>query len=171
MISYVWNAVKNRFKRQSRRAATPKVVMTTQCLDRISDELNDGVRNNVEDIVYFIGLTTGSIALVLYGIRPKASRTAHSVDVTPDEIGKIVRLAALSELQVVGQLHTHPKGSGHSPGDFSGMRIRYPGYFSIVAPQYGSKLPSLSGLDIVMATNDGFTKVKDQVKLIDGTKL
>jgi hypothetical protein len=35
----------------------------------------------------------------------------------------------------------------------AGMRIRYRGYVSIVAPDYGSKLPSLNDTSILMATS------------------
>ena len=59
-------------------------------------------------------------------------------------------------LQVVGQLHTHPGEAHHSAGDLEGMRIRYPGYFSIVVPDYGSQLPSFKHAHILMWTPDGF---------------
>lgn len=143
--------------------------MTTQCLDGVVYQLSDSARDNLEDIIYFIGLTTGSTTLAVYGVQPETEATPNSIDVTPAEIGKIIRLAALLELQVVGQLHTHPNGSDHSPGDFEGMNIRYPGYFSIVVPDYGLRLPSLTGMDIVMTTSDGFEEVIEPVKLIDGT--
>jgi proteasome lid subunit RPN8/RPN11 len=56
-----------------------------------------------------------------------------------------VGAAGRYELQVVGQIHSHPQDAYHSDGDVEGARIRYPGYVSIVLPNYGGLLPSLRG--------------------------
>jgi proteasome lid subunit RPN8/RPN11 len=54
-----------------------------------------------------------------------------------------VRAATNLGLQVVAQVHTHPSIAYHSDGDVEGARIRYPGYGSIVLPDYGRSLPRL----------------------------
>ena len=36
----------------------------------------------------------------------------------------------------------HSEHADHSDGDLEGMRIRHPGYFSIVVPNYGAQVPS-----------------------------
>jgi hypothetical protein len=63
-----------------------------------------------------------------------------------------VAAAGRFEMQVVGQLHTHPGQAYHSDGDVEGARIRYPGYLSIVLPMYGSFLPSFRGAAIYLCT-------------------
>ena len=48
------------------------------------------------------------------------------------------------------------------------MRIRYPGYCSIVVPNYGAELPSLEDAHTLMWTANGFREVNQQVMIFDG---
>lgn len=54
-----------------------------------------------------------------------------------------------------------------SDGDLKGMRVRYPGYVSIVLPDYGAQLPSLSQAHVLMWTVDGFQSVGSSIQLFD----
>ena len=110
-----------------------------------------------------MGLTTGNTSLALSAVAPEVDATARSVDVSAAELGKIIRFAAMAELQVVGQLHTHPCGAHHNDGDLTGMRIRHPGYFSIVVPNYGAELPSFGDSHTLMWTPEGFQEVEKPV--------
>ena len=142
--------------------------MTTQCRDQLTEKLRGSVRRGHEGIVYFVGLTTGSTSLALSAMAPEADTTAGSVDVSAVALGKVIRLAAMAELQVVGQLHTHPHGAYHSDGDLTGMKIRHPGYFSIVAPSYGAELPSFRDAHTLIWTPKGFREVEKPVTFFDG---
>ncbi len=142
--------------------------MTTQCRDELTDKLRGNIRRGHEGIVYFVGLTTGSTSLALFAVAPEADATAGSVDVSALELGKVIRLAAMAELQVVGQLHTHPCGAYHSDGDLTGMKIRHPGYFSIVVPNYGAELPSLRDAHTLMWTPEGFLEIQKPITFFDG---
>ena len=142
--------------------------MTTQCRDQLTEQLRGSVRRGHEGIVYFVGLTTGSTSLALSAMAPEADASAGSVDVSAVELGKVIRFAAMSELQVVGQLHTHPCGAYHSDGDLSGMKIRHPGYFSIVTPNYGAELPSLRDAHTLVWTRAGFQEVAKPITFFDG---
>ena len=142
--------------------------MTIECRDQLTQQLRGSARRGREGIVYFVGLTTGSISLALSSMAPEADTTAGSVDVTAVELGKVIRYAAMAELQVVGQLHTHPCGAYHSAGDLAGMKIRYPGYFSIVAPNYGAELPSLRDAHTLVWTPEGFLEVEKPITFFDG---
>jgi hypothetical protein len=66
-----------------------------------------------------------------------------------------VRTATNLGLQIVAQVHTHPGTAYHSDGDVEGTRIRYTGYSSIVLPDYGRHLPSLTGAAVYVFTSDG----------------
>ena len=123
-----------------------------------------------EGIVYFVGLTTGTTSLALSAMLPETVATPGSVDVAAHEIGKIVRAAAGAGLQVVGQLHTHPGEAFHSEGDLAGMRIRHPGYFSIVLPEHGTRLPSLEQAHTLMWTRRGFQEVDQSIRLFGGAE-
>jgi hypothetical protein len=71
-----------------------------------------------------------------------------------------VRAAARHRLQVVAQVHTHPQQAFHSDGDVEGARIRYPGYASIVLPDYGDRLPSLEGAAVFVFTGGSWVELK-----------
>ena len=142
--------------------------MTAQCRDQLTEQLLRSVRKGHEGIVYFIGLTTGCTTLALSASAPEVAATPGSVDVSAAELGKVIRFANMSELQVVGQLHTHPGGAYHSDGDLAGMRIRYPGYCSIVVPNYGIQLPSFRDSHTLMWTRKGFREVEQPIIFFDG---
>ena len=168
MLGKSWAVLARPFRRTPQPLPRYTVVMTTQCRDQLTEQLRGSVRRGHEGIVYFVGLTTESTTLALLAMIPKVSATPGSVDVSAAELGKVIRFAALSGLQVVGQLHSHPCGSYHSDGDLEGMRIRHPGYCSIVVPDYGARLPSFDHANTVMWTPEGFREVEQPIIFIDG---
>ena len=168
MLGRLCAALARPFRRTSQPSPRCTVVMTAQCRDELTEKLRGSVRRGYEGIVYFVGLTTGSTSLALSAMAPEADATAGSVDVSAVELGKIIRFAALAELQVVGQLHTHPCGAYHSDGDLAGMRIRHPGYFSIVVHNYGAELPSFKDAHTLMWTSEGFREVEKPISFFDG---
>ena len=168
MIDRFWAALARLFRRTRQSPPRYAVVMTTQCRDQLAKKLRGSVQRGHEGIVYFVGLTTGSTSLALSAMAPEADATAGSVDVSAFELGKVIRLAAMAELQVVGQLHTHPCGTYHSDGDLAGMKVCYPGYFSIVVPNYGAELPSLRDAHTLIWTSKGFREVKKPINFFDG---
>ena len=168
MIGKCWLSATGLIRRPPRSLIRYTVIVTTQCRDRIAEQLSDCISRGHEGIVYFVGLTSGVTTLALLGVAPRAETTPGSIDVPSTEIGKVVRIAAEWDLQVVGQLHTHPRNAYHSPGDLTGMRIRHPGYFSIVIPDYGSQLPSFKGAHTLFWTPKGYQEVDLPIKFIDG---
>ena len=168
MIGRFWATLARRFRRTPQPLPRYAVVMTSECRDQLTERLRGSVRHEHEGIVYFVGLTTGSTSLALSAMAPEAAATAGSVDVSAFELGKVIRFAAMAELQVVGQLHTHPCGAYHSDGDLTGMRIRHPGYFSIVVPKYGAELPSFRDAHTLMWTPAGFQEVEKPITFFDG---
>ena len=169
MLGRLCAALGRAFRRTSQLPPRCTVVITAQCRDQVTKQLRGNVQRGHEGIVYFVGLTTGSTTLALSSMAPKADATAGSVDVSALELGKVIRFAAMADLQVVGQLHTHPCGAYHSGGDLTGMKIRHPGYFSIVIPRYGAQLPSFKDAHTLMWTSEGFREVEKPVTFFDGT--
>ena len=145
------------------------IIMTSQCRDRVADELRTSVLRRHEGIVYFVGLTTGTTTLALWATGPEATATPTSVDVEAPAVGEVIRAAAAAGLQVVGQLHTHPGDAYHSEGDLIGMRIRHPGYFSTVVPDYGTDLPSFEAAHTLMWASDGFRALDEPIRFLEGT--
>ena len=141
--------------------------MSTHCRDQTAQHLRASTRLGHEGIVYFVGLTNGRTTTALYAALPEAHSTPRSVDVSAPQIGKIIRSASEAGLQVVGQLHTHPADAYHSNGDLVGMRIRHPGYFSVVLPSYGTRLPSFRHSHTLMWTGDTFHEIRIPVELVD----
>ncbi len=128
---------------------TPHITITDAALAALRPSLAPKINGRHEGIVYFIGATDGYSTLITSVFTPEATTTHGSFDVSSRSMASLVRFAADHGLQVVGQLHTHPQGAFHSDGDIEGTHIHYPGYVSIVIPNYGVALPDLSGADVL----------------------
>jgi proteasome lid subunit RPN8/RPN11 len=126
-------------------APVAKVLITQSCLEAIGSGLEPEIRKGHEGIVYLLGRTDGVNTLAIAVFRPQAITTRGSFHVEPRAMIGCMQIAARYELLVVGQLHTHPGDAYHSDGDVEGARIRYPGYASVVLPNYGRQLPDLKG--------------------------
>ena len=168
MIRRVWSALTGRRVHVEHLAPSCTIVLTVPCIDQVRGQVSPSLDQGHESIVYFLGLTTGHSTLAIASILPASIATPGSVDVEARELGKVIESAAVSDLQVVGHLHTHPHEAYHSGGDLRGMQIRHPGYFSIVVPDYGAHLPSLQRAHVLMWTDDGFQEVARPVRLFEG---
>ena len=91
-----------------------------------------------EGVVYWAGRRTGHQYFITTCIAPNASTTVGSFDTTAATNAKVVMYLANVELQLLGQVHSHPGYSvGHSAGDDKGALMPYDGFLSIVVPYYG----------------------------------
>jgi hypothetical protein len=124
----------------------PKLLLTRSCLDAMQAGLAPNMRRNQEGIIYLLGRTDGTVTLAVAVFRPQAHTTPGSFQVAAIALAPCVTVASDLSLQVVGQVHTHPGEAFHSGGDVEGARIRYAGYASVVIPNYGRRLPALSGI-------------------------
>lgn len=122
-----------------------KVVLTRSCLDGLTSLLSITAAKDHEGMVYLVGLVNARTTLAITAHAPRARTTTGSVDVAALDMAALVRMSSRAGLQIVGQVHTHPKTAFHSTGDLAGMRLRHPGYVSIVLPEYGKLLPRLDG--------------------------
>ena len=68
MIRKLWLAAVRLFRRTPEPLSRLTVVMTTQCRDRIADQLCASIQRRHEGIIYFVGLTTGTTTLALLGV-------------------------------------------------------------------------------------------------------
>lgn len=123
-----------------------KLLLTRACLDAVRTGLAPETERGHEGIVYLLGRTDGTVTLAVAVFRPQARTTPGSFDVPAAAMAACVTAASNLDLQVVGQVHTHPGHAYHSSGDVEGARIRYAGYVSVVIPDYGRRLPGLPGL-------------------------
>jgi proteasome lid subunit RPN8/RPN11 len=135
-------------------ASQPKVLLTQNCLDAIRVALDPEMRKGHEGIVYLLGRTDGDTALAVTVFKPEAVTSLGSFSVDARAMAACVGAAGRYELQIVGQLHSHPGEAYHSDGDVEGARIRYPGYVSIVLPNYGRLLPSIQGAAVYIWSAD-----------------
>ena len=133
-----------------RRAMSPRVVLTDGCLDAVARGLSATSERGHEGIVYLVGLVNIQATLAVTAYAPQSQTTIGSVEVAALDMAAVVRRASNAGLQVVGQVHTHPEAAYHSRGDLAGMRIRYPGYVSLVLPHYGRLLPSLGDAHVLI---------------------
>ena len=121
----------------------PTLLLTEACLAGLHVCLAPEMCKGHEGIAYLFGRTDGAITLAVTAFRPAAKTTPGSFLVEPPAMARGVRAPATLRLQVIAQVHTHPSMAYHSEGDVEGARIRYPGYSSIVLPNYGRSLPRL----------------------------
>ena len=136
-------------------APVPKLILTQACLEAIQRGVEPEMRKGHEGIVYLLGRTDGVTALATTVFRPEAITSPGSFHVEPRAMAACVQAGGQFELQVAGQLHTHPGQAFHSDGDVEGARIRYPGYVSVVLPNYGRSLPDLTSAAVYMWGTDG----------------
>lgn len=148
----------------------PKLIMTQACVDALKIALEPSQRQRHEGIAYVLGRSDGFVTLGTTVFMPRARTTGGSFYVEPGAMAACMQAAALHELQVVAQVHTHPGEAYHSDGDVEGAKIRYPGYASVVLPKYGSTLPSLAGAAAFLWRNDaGWIELSnDDVIIIPG---
>jgi proteasome lid subunit RPN8/RPN11 len=133
--------------------------------DCIAIEITEGH----EGVTYLLGQTNGDSTLVVAAIRPECQTTPSSFNVSSAAMARVVRKAANVGLEVVGQIHSHPRKAFHTAGDEDGARIAYDGYVSIVVPDYGRRLPSLRGAAVYFYRNGTFAELNaGSVKVISG---
>jgi proteasome lid subunit RPN8/RPN11 len=128
----------------------PRLILTQGCVIALRSCLEPEIRKGHEGISYLAGRSDGTTSLAVACMRPEAITTPGSFNVTAPSMARIVRTAVCQGLQVVGQVHTHPRLAYHSDGDEEGARIAYTGYVSIVLPDYGRRLPNLDKAAIFM---------------------
>ena len=148
----------------------PELLITDACVRAVETCVLGEKAKGHEGVAYLFGRTDGRTTLAVAAMRPNVLTTRGSFDVSAASMATVVRTAARLSLQVVGQVHTHPGCAYHSDGDLTGMRIRYPGYVSIVVPDYGQHLPSLDGASILINSDvDQFADLDvDRVKILHG---
>lgn len=123
----------------------PRLVMTESCIAALEVCMAPEIEKGHEGVAYLLGHSDSSTTLAIAGIRPDAITTRGSFRVPPPAMALVVRAAVDRGLQVVGQVHTHPGEAYHSDGDDDGARIAFTGFVSVVLPDYGRHLPSLTG--------------------------
>lgn len=162
-------------RKQSRPHADcqPLIVITEECLSGIQGAIAPEAKIGHEGVAYLLGRTDGMVTVATTAIRPEAQTSQGSFEVDQRSMARVVRTAADLHLQVVGQVHTHPRIAFHSDGDSEGARIAYSGYVSIVLPNCGRELPSLKeaafymfsgGKGFKQLSSDSFTIVPGSTK-------
>lgn len=146
-----------------------RIIMTESAVIAMRSCMAPEIDLGHEGIAYLLGLTNGVSTVVVGAIRPESHTTIGNFSVSSVAMARVVRAASNAGLQVVGQIHTHPRAAFHSDGDDGGARIAYDGYISIVVPNYGRELPSFRGAAIYFYRNNNFSQlVAKSLKIIDG---
>lgn len=130
------------------------VTLKTAVIDALRPALDWYIAHEHEGVLYLFGSTDGVNTDIKALYAPRARTSWGSFKVAGPAMAEMIRAATDARMQVVGQLHTHPSVAYHSDGDFLGAQIRYPGYVSIVLPEYGNHLPQLQGMHAVVFDPD-----------------
>jgi len=128
----------------------PKVLITSECVEALIRALRPSFERRHEGVAYLLGRTDGIVTLCITAFVPVARTTSGSFHVDARAMAAWMQTAGMYELQIVAQVHTHPGQAWHTDGDVEGARIRYPGFASIVIPDYGARLPMLDGAAVYL---------------------
>ncbi|MBK79593.1 MAG: hypothetical protein CMQ43_01565 [Gammaproteobacteria bacterium] len=173
----MWSALTRLFVRKPAfkpgPPSAPQLLFTDSCVAALQECLLPEIQKRHEGIAYLAGRTDGGVTIAIAAMRPKAQTTPGSFNVTAAAMAPIVRAAASRGLQVVGQVHTHPREAFHSGGDEEGARIAYTGYVSLVLPDYGGHLPGFDGAAVYLfRAGLGFVQVEPaRFRIIPGRLL
>ena len=141
---------------------SPRLLVAQSCFDGLLECLSVGVERRHEAVALLLGRWNGERAIALHAVRPQAHTTAGSFHIPAREMARVIALATRLDLQVVAQVHTHPVEAFHSEGDEEGANIRYDGFFSLVLPDYGTRLPSLAAIAMYVFSSDrGWVQLSD----------
>lgn len=158
-------------KPKYRRIETPcpyEFLMTQDCVDSVCECIEPEAQCRHEGIAYIYGRTNGYTTLAVGAIRPNAVTTPGSFSVSAQEMARLVKEIRHSRLQLICQLHTHPRQPYHSDGDVDGLKLICDGYVSVVLPDYGVHLPSFKdAVFYFYRRGNGFTALeKGNIRII-----
>lgn len=137
-------------------------LMTQDCVDSVCECIAPAVESRHEGIAYLYGRTDGCTTLAIGAIRPNAFTTPGSFSVPAPEMARLVKEIRRSGLQLICQLHTHPRQAYHSDGDVDGLKLICDGYVSIVLPDYGVHLPRFEdAVFYFYRRGNGFTALEE----------
>lgn len=94
-------------------------------------------RRGSEALVYLAGVVAGQEMVVTGLYRLDHAAQGDRVVVTPAESRWLVKTLRVRDEKLVGQLHSHRGGAGHSLGDDRHATSFHEGFLSIVVPHFG----------------------------------
>jgi len=149
---------------------TPSISFARSAYDGLLECLAPARGARHEGVALLLGRADGTNVSVLQGVRPKARTGAGHFAIEARAMARVVALAMELDLQIVGQVHTHPQEAFHSVGDEEGANIRYEGFISIVIPHYGDHLPARTGWAVYRFSESGGWQPLDAdvVRVVDG---
>lgn len=137
--------------------ASKQLLIAEACYSGLVESLSSSQERRHEGVALLLGKLAGEAVIALACVQPKATTPAGSFDISAAEMARVIALATDLELELVAQVHTHPREAFHSQGDDEGARVRYDGYLSLVIPDYGAGLPRLDGAALYeFSSRDGW---------------
>lgn len=97
---------------------------------------------------------------------PKHGMSPHLYEIGPGDLYVVNEELLRSQLSLVAQVHSHPGAAFHSPRDDEGPAVHFPGFLSIVVPNFGREgLNPRSGLYAAEYQGDGEWRTVPQGEL------
>ena len=172
MIGWIQRLLGGKLRNIKVLPSPAKLLLTAEALESLMATLARSQQLRHEGVAYLLGRTDGTVTLAVAVFAPQAQTTPGSFNVPPRAMVSCMQAAGRFDLQVVAQVHTHPGEAYHSDGDVEGAKIRYPGYVSLVLPEYGRHLPSLAGAATYLwRKSPGWIELsKDDINIIPSGK-
>lgn len=102
-----------------------------------------------EGLVLWAGREFDSLTAFTAVIIPEVDNGPQHVRVSREGVGAAARAARAVRLGILAQVHSHPGDDGrHSDGDDDMVMMPFERMLSLVAPDYGRRLHSLSDLSV-----------------------
>ncbi len=102
-----------------------------------------------EGLVYWLGREIGRLQVILSVLVPRCDHSARRVMVSRLEVGRAARCARSMNLGILAQVHSHPgKDARHSDGDDELILLPFEGMLSVVVPDFGTTVRSVSDLTV-----------------------
>jgi hypothetical protein len=133
-----WRGWRSRFTAGAIASEPPPVVLVPESVYTMTECLLASSGRH-ERILYWAGVETARVWVVLTCMMPESTTTSGSFATTARANAEVINWAALRGLSILGQLHCHPgMAVGHSCGDDQGAFALFQYALSIVVPNYGS---------------------------------
>lgn len=118
---------------------------------------------NSECLVYWGGVIgAGKDVVITSLLRPNHSFQGWRVQLDSTEMKNLLRTLRIRDEKLMAQIHSHPGGAFHSPGDDEMATSFHNGFISIVVPNFAKNITLLSECAVFEYCEKNFVKLTSE---------
>jgi proteasome lid subunit RPN8/RPN11 len=123
----------------------------TEFIEQTLFHIHAGGRSNCETAVLWLGRRLNEQQEVLEVFRPQQFVDVDYFRIPAEGMRALLTHLRRHRLQILGQVHSHPKLAFHSEADNQWAIVRHVGATSLVVPWFGARTRAASFLDDIAA--------------------